>query len=848
MRRPLRQANLVPHSESMGLDKKDEIIEKLREEKRQRDEELEKLKKMVNEKQGVNESKKEKSRDKMSISNAPKSSPHEEAESIQSMTKPNKKSFNKESSLDPLGDDNPTNNENPNNEQEISKKDPSMSPDNDILNNAHDISKPSMVSSGPVNVLAALKEEEMKKLQEANEKAKKEIEDAKLEKEKALAELKANQEKAMQEMEAKLFAKLQAQQEAEKKRLKEEMENAAKLEKEKLQSELLEAKKKLESQKQSESKESLGDSFNGKQAPSTKQASQPKPIVQPEPATIPNPKPVISEPKPPPAPAKTIQNPAAKPPLPKKGQNSEDEKNPLETSKKENNNEMSQSKGNLSKDQAKDLSESKKEDEDSVRPEGPEEHLYAKILYNPDHTYKLTVHGKQDPGQKVEIHVSMKCIDTPTHKIKDEILDDTNIQQVLESTSLRDVAPYSILAKGLCNLTSMMKYGVVPFAQIGQEPDDKNIEIWVHAGGILKDNGLQVNFLGSACHMGLHHVEGERMRISLTIIDSEVGGTIYIDLDYDKISFTKEFTRTDITKYKEDPKEEWCNCFEPVPIEFLNHVDAALNEIESHLRRTHRGKFSCEDVARDPTLRFILVTIRAPNARQTLWVMREFEKEQKFEIYSKTLYEVALSETNKVPITRTLNYTYDTLWSEFGVEFRSLPIGSQQYFLFEVLKRCNLYIPKEIEESTANEDIQIQMAPLIDVNYYRTIVGNKYKFPLTLTLLGCESNILGVKAVVYNPEKMKEVGVFFIVNQEQWGFSEEEKNAVPKRKDYQKDALLDYSYLPGKLKKKGYKKIMSTIKIEYNQKGEPSITYNGKNGPAFVDYLENIFWHVKKEK
>ena len=234
----------------------------------------------------------------------------------------------------------------------------------------------------------------------------------------------------------------------------------------------------------------------------------------------------------------------------------------------------------------------------------------------------------------------MKCLDDPSTKIKDEVLDEESLQKILTAASLRDVTPYSIYAKGLTTLSSIMKYGVIPFAQIGQDAEDKTIEIWVHAGGIIKDNGLQVTFLGSTCHMGLHYVEGENMRISLTLIDSDNGGSLYIDLNYDKVTFMKTFPMLNIEEYKDGTKEEWVPCFEIVPVEFLNNVDAALTEIESYLQRTHRGKFSFENVVKDPTLKLITVTIRSPNSKQILWIIREDPKRSEFEIFAKSIYEV----------------------------------------------------------------------------------------------------------------------------------------------------------------------------------------------------------------
>jgi hypothetical protein len=112
-------------------------------------------------------------------------------------------------------------------------------------------------------------------------------------------------------------------------------------------------------------------------------------------------------------------------------------------------------------------------------------------------------------------------------------------------------------------------------------------------------------------------------------------------MNYDNISSTKDLPRVNTAKYQQDPKEEWLTCFEPVPIDFLNKVDTALTEIESFIKKTHRGKFTFEDVAADSTLKCILITVKAPNSKQTLWIMRENESECCFYIYCKTLFEVS---------------------------------------------------------------------------------------------------------------------------------------------------------------------------------------------------------------
>lgn len=270
-----------------------------------------------------------------------------------------------------------------------------------------------------------------------------------------------------------------------------------------------------------------------------------------------------------------------------------------------------------------------------------EEYVFAKILSTADHQYKLTVYAKRYATQRVELRMCMRCLDDPLVKVRDEVLDDESLQKILAGTALKDVTPLPIFAKGLTTLPEIVKYGVLPFAQLGQDGEDRNIEIWVHAGGIIKNNGLQVSFLGSTCHMGLHHVEKEKMRISLTLIDFDRGGSLYINLNYDKSTFLRAFPTLSTEDCKEDPKEEWATYFETVTEDFLHEMDPALTEIEVYLRRTHRGRFSFENVAKDPTLRLIEVNITYPNKKQVLWIVREKPETSSFEIYCKGLFNVS---------------------------------------------------------------------------------------------------------------------------------------------------------------------------------------------------------------
>ena len=206
-----------------------------------------------------------------------------------------------------------------------------------------------------------------------------------------------------------------------------------------------------------------------------------------------------------------------------------------------------------------------------------------------------------------------------------------------------------------------------------------------------------------------------------------------------------------------------------------------------------------------------------------------------------------MSSSSSIEITKRITYSKENLWKDYGVIYENLTYDAQQYFLYEVLRRCSLYVPQEVEDSVAIASATINIRPLTVVSSHREVVGTKYKFPLTLTLLSCKAEFVGIKTVVYNYEEMKESGVFFMVNSEEWE-DLEEKKIVPKKKENLKDELPDSTLLPESLKKKGYKMIRDRLNIVYDDKMIPKIQYESTKGFAYIEQLENFFTNKKKRK
>lgn len=125
--------------------------------------------------------------------------------------------------------------------------------------------------------------------------------------------------------------------------------------------------------------------------------------------------------------------------------------------------------------------------------------------------------------------------------------------------------------------------------------------------------------------------------------------------------------------------------------------------------------------------------------------------------------------------------------------------------------------------------------------FYRTYIGNAYKYPLTMSLIGYQGIPIGVKAVIFDPVECKENGMFFTVNPEAW---RKKGNEITKKKSYKYVSVIPLEadfYLHYVLEKVGYKVLLNSIQVE---KGNGGCDNLGKclikGSLSIVDNIENL--------
>jgi len=217
-------------------------------------------------------------------------------------------------------------------------------------------------------------------------------------------------------------------------------------------------------------------------------------------------------------------------------------------------------------------------------------------------------------------------------------------------------------------------------------------------------------------------------------------------MNFDDISFPIWFPSINSSKYQETTKECWLLSLSLVSVEFIKKIDTALGEIESYLKKSHRGSFSFDNIATDHTLRCLIISVKGENSRQTFWAFREEEETKTFNIFSKPL---------KKKKGVSLRITYDIILKDYGLIYNELKANEQKYILYELFKRCK-YSSKSL----------IEINPIEESSYYRVLIGKEYKYPVTLSAICTNNKIIGIKVVIYNPNTISDKGILIIYDKQ----------------------------------------------------------------------------------
>ena len=158
----------------------------------------------------------------------------------------------------------------------------------------------------------------------------------------------------------------------------------------------------------------------------------------------------------------------------------------------------------------------------------------------------------------------------------------------------------------------------------------------------------------------------------------------------------------------------------------------------------------------------------------------------------------------------------------FGVDIEYWDRTDIKMFAYMLLDSMSLEAPtigikSSVEQDqNSEEEVHIKLMEFDTIWHTRHILNIEDEpIALTISLFGNNTRYFGIKATVFNRNKLREDGIFLKVETEEWRLSEKEITELPKAK--RKDKLRYYYSLPQTLEEIGFEYVFRNLKFNHEK-------------------------------
>jgi len=437
-------------------------------------------------------------------------------------------------------------------------------------------------------------------------------------------------------------------------------------------------------------------------------------------------------------------------------------------------------------------------------------------------------------------------------KVESELeLQYKDLRKILRYVEFKDIMPVTFHIKQIKNFYTLVRFLLMPFTTVRElENGAKEIAIYPKPPNLLTSsiNDMPtIEFLGQQCVIIFTHVNRKTFRIILTDPDN-VEEAVRIDVEFDQTSFDLCFQKIggkdaklrsvdtsnkivagfdddaddeevtdfrDIAKEMNNPDrtdEEELESFKVIHKDLAEDLGAILKDMETFLSSYGVQKLS--QLADEKEIKYCKLKVNNKLKKNSLYFLWDRPDKQILEVRVQNFHETFAPDA-KVKALGTYNYLYETVWKHFGLIYTQLDTSDKMGVCSLISEIFSLDVfDKEIpaDDFDRYEENAIQFVPIEIGCYQRVFLGEKYKFPLTLSLVGIKGEPKGIRATIYNLEDASEVGAFFHINPSVWTVPEGERKKKSRRMATL--TLTEHYYLEYLLKRCGWEIVKNWLVLD----------------------------------
>ncbi|KAM3130070.1 hypothetical protein pb186bvf_017868 [Paramecium bursaria] len=374
---------------------------------------------------------------------------------------------------------------------------------------------------------------------------------------------------------------------------------------------------------------------------------------------------------------------------------------------------------------------------------------------------------------------------------------------------------YDMLPTNLPNLSNthqFFKFYILPYTAVVFDDNLKEfkIVIWPKPCGMLDGLKLEYDFLDYKCLIIVNHIECDQLRIY--ICDSRGTDIIRMDLDmdystmdtffeeaikikdeyvyesknimYQMTELSQKLVSDDVTEALQDrhfnkdkiqqvqqkiQKNQSYACEKYTlkkPAEFLKYIKAIVQSFEQKLRQLNMNFSSCIIGTK-----YFRCKSWATGQKNQIQIVRDNSNSQTIEVFLQNCFETFGPEKTKLKVQGKTQVQYNIIQKEFGLTYEKLQNEERIAIFQQLLYSFNLNVFDKLCEQTVE---QFDKNPIIqnpyDCGTYKRVLthDNGKIAPLTVSIIGSNRKMSGVKFSVYNIEDSQEYGIFLPATQYEW--------------------------------------------------------------------------------
>ena len=337
-----------------------------------------------------------------------------------------------------------------------------------------------------------------------------------------------------------------------------------------------------------------------------------------------------------------------------------------------------------------------------------------------------------------------------------EVIKLTDLQSILKHFCVRDVLPSYLQPGFVYSFEEFCRYYLAPFVKIlpVEGSSNETIELWARGESLLPQT-VQV-FLNTECSVLLYYVEKHILRMVIASMEQEDSNDMCLRVD---IVLDEVMTANIIKPYVLDESEQkmkYLQSIEPISYKFVQNLDPIISEIELCIKDQFASALpDFEQFITNHDFISFRANMHGQNSETYLWTLQDCRKARCWTIRVKLLHQINSGRRRKKVYT-DYNYSYNQMYLTFGVKVDSLDEADIAVLKFLVLESMKIEefsheVPGEI-----NNEEAIFTSPVQAIRSFRYFIGSRYKTSVTLSIVGINSFLIGIRVSLFNIDNCSE--------------------------------------------------------------------------------------------